>query len=345
MSIHVFRLLAVASWQIPIGVLAMRIASTLIKVLTYYMIHMKGSARVLFLSSLDSELESELHRWGVSIDKIDIYDISYLNHDIAFLDLNYGYRRERILDLFRYVKERGLNTLLAIHGVLTNLHRDPYLLRELSNQGFSRAILPIDEGVLLLTLRGYDESFFRIAIETWRKSMVKGPQPVQLNTALLLYVITKSLLTESSRRLVVEVGTGRGFSTLWLAKAVKEVGGKLVTFEVDEGKARDAETFLKKVDLLDAVEIVIDDFCRAVDAIQDKISILFIDGRKEEYHRYLQMAKRKLAKGSLVIAHNTVSHPHLVSEYLVEVYSSEFMSLTTMSDPAGVTISVYLGES
>lgn len=130
------------------------------------------------------------------------------------------------------------------------------------------------------------------------------------------------------------------FSMMWLAMAVKEIKGKLITFEMKKDRVRDAENVLKDANLLDVVTIVIDDVCKATNTIQNEISLLFIDGKKEEYYKYLQAVKEKLAKGSLIIAHNTTSHPHLMSNYIKEVYKEGYISITTMSYTVGITISV-----
>ncbi len=67
---------------------------------------------------------------------------------------------------------------------------------------------------------------------------------------------------------------------------------------------------------------------------------LFIDGWKEQYYEYLRAFEAKLASGAMIVAHNTVSNAHSMPDYLSEVYSSKYVSLTVMVDPAGATLSV-----
>jgi predicted O-methyltransferase YrrM len=46
------------------------------------------------------------------------------------------------------------------------------------------------------------------------------------------------LVKEAGARSVLEVGTSYGYSTVWLAEAARETGGKLVTLEIHPAKAQ-----------------------------------------------------------------------------------------------------------
>lgn len=49
---------------------------------------------------------------------------------------------------------------------------------------------------------------------------------------------------------VLEIGTSNGYSTLWLAEAVKRLGGRVTTIELDEGKRTMAATNFERAGLL-----------------------------------------------------------------------------------------------
>ena len=142
---------------------------------------------------------------------------------------------------------------------------------------------------------------------------------------------------------VVEVGTGLGFSTLFLAHACKEAGCRLVAIEVRDDRARRVEKELSDLGLLNHVEFVVGD-AKSVDLGLRDVVMAFIDGAKSEYHAYLESIERFLAPRALVVAHNTLSHPHHVAKYLELVYGAGFRSITVATDPAGITFSLYLGE-
>ena len=48
---------------------------------------------------------------------------------------------------------------------------------------------------------------------------------------------------------VLEVGTSNGYSAIWLAAALKETGGKLITLEFDPTRAAEAKAHLQEIGL------------------------------------------------------------------------------------------------
>src|SRR5262245_51640475 len=53
----------------------------------------------------------------------------------------------------------------------------------------------------------------------------------------------------------LEVGTSNGYSTIWLADAARETGGRVVTLEVNPDKVRQAEANLSRAGLAAYVDI------------------------------------------------------------------------------------------
>jgi len=217
----------------------------------------------------------------------------------------------------------------------------PSILRDLHDRGLGVAQVFSGLGMGIVYRRGYNDEFARRAVEVWRESVAKGPMPISVNTAKTLYALTK-FVTSWRRGRVVEVGSGLGFSTLFMAYACRETGCRLLSFEVREDRARYVESVLRELGLDECTEIVIAD-AKSFDLGSRDVVLAFIDGAKEEYHEYLLNLEKFLTKRAIVLAHNTLSHPHLVSKYIELVYSPRYRSVTVATDPAGLTLSIYLG--
>ena len=43
---------------------------------------------------------------------------------------------------------------------------------------------------------------------------------------------------------------------------------------------------------------------------------VLIDGRKDEYHKYLEVIENYLVSGALIVAHNTLSSTHVTKPYI-----------------------------
>jgi caffeoyl-CoA O-methyltransferase len=113
----------------------------------------------------------------------------------------------------------------------------------------------------------------------------------------------------------LEIGTSGGYSTLWLALACREVGRKLVTFELLQEKARLAAETFKAAGVEDVVELVVGDAREHLYAYKD-ISFCFLDAEKEVYHDCYEKIVPNLVKGGLLVADNAISHEKVLKPML-----------------------------
>src|SRR5262249_13786656 len=87
------------------------------------------------------------------------------------------------------------------------------------------------------------------ARETERPRRMRNITP---DTGRLLWSMSR---TGWASRLLV-VGTSKSFSTIWLADAARETGGRVTTLEMNPNKIALARENLAKAGLLDRVEII-----------------------------------------------------------------------------------------
>jgi predicted O-methyltransferase YrrM len=103
---------------------------------------------------------------------------------------------------------------------------------------------------------------------------------------------------------VVEVGTSTGESAIWMAMALRRTGGKLITHEIDEGRARTARENFKKAGVDDLITVIVGDAHETVKQHKDPIDVLFLDADKQGYIDYLNKLLPLVRPGGVVIAHN-----------------------------------------
>ena len=110
---------------------------------------------------------------------------------------------------------------------------------------------------------------------------------------------------------VVEFGTSFGVSTLWLAAAVHDNGGgRVLTTELEPGKAaRSRDTFARAgvgslVELRegDALETLARDLPSTID-------LVVLDGAKPLYVPVLELLRKALRPGAVVVADNVDDAP------------------------------------
>lgn len=119
----------------------------------------------------------------------------------------------------------------------------------------------------------------------------------------------------------LEIGTSGGYSAMWLALACKELGRKLITFEVLEEKVKIARETFKVTGLEDMVELVKGD---AREYLQNykNIGFCFLDAEKEDYLDCYEKVVPNMVSGGILVADNVISHKDIL-EPMIERASED----------------------
>src|SRR5438128_8741427 len=92
------------------------------------------------------------------------------------------------------------------------------------------------------------------------------------------------LIREAKPKLVVEVGTAIGYSGLWIAGTLREIGqGRLITFELDPERAAEARGNFQRAGVNGLITQHIGDAREKVAELTEAIDLLFLDGGFENY--------------------------------------------------------------
>lgn len=150
------------------------------------------------------------------------------------------------------------------------------------------------------------------------------------------------LLTEAAgARHVVEIGTSNGYSGIWFCLALRKTGGKLTTFEVDEGRHRLAGENFRRAGVDQFVTRILGDAHQQVATLDGPIDVLFLDADKEGYMDYLTKLLPKMKPGGLILAHNTTNSGRAMQDYLQAVTTNpklETMFIHADRQGLGVTL-------
>ncbi|MCK9378317.1 MAG: class I SAM-dependent methyltransferase [Syntrophobacterales bacterium] len=112
------------------------------------------------------------------------------------------------------------------------------------------------------------------------------------------------ILTENAKaKNVVEIGTGTGYSALWLCLGLKTTGGKLVTHEIEHKQVLLARANFKRAGVEDLVTVVEGDAHETVAQLKEPIDILFMDAEGENLE-YLNQLLPLVRPGGLILADN-----------------------------------------
>jgi len=193
--------------------------------------------------------------------------------------------------------------------------------------------IDIVENKLNLLHKDAKKDYMRIS-KGMVKSIFRPLQPSDFKNAYL--PISKNqgnalrqLIINQDCKYVVEFGTSFGISTIYLADAVRKTGGKVITTELIESKAKIALQNIKDANLNDYVEIRIGDAMETLKGESTPIDFLFLDGWKDLYLPFFQMLEPRFHSGTLIYADNMdMSGTHHYAEYVLKnkkVYSSQLI--------------------
>ncbi|HRD83288.1 MAG TPA: class I SAM-dependent methyltransferase [Saprospiraceae bacterium] len=148
-------------------------------------------------------------------------------------------------------------------------------------------------------------------------------------------------ILDNGYRHIVEYGTSFGISTIYLAAAARETGGKVVTTELLPEKAEKAHQSFVEAGLDNLIEIKIGDVMQTLKGYTDPIDLLFLDGWKEQYLPLTQMLEPNFREKTLLVADNLGMEG--VKQYLKYIRNSpKYRSETIGTDKGGTEFTYFI---
>jgi predicted O-methyltransferase YrrM len=141
---------------------------------------------------------------------------------------------------------------------------------------------------------------------------------------------------------VLELGGSRGYSTIWLAAGVRNLGGRVLSLESDPAKIEAWRANVEEAGLSDWAELVEGDAFETLPPIGDVFDVVFLDAEKEQYEGLFAEARTKLEPGAVVIADNVLSHVETLGAYSQARQSDPTLASVTVPLDRGLEISVLL---
>ena len=148
-----------------------------------------------------------------------------------------------------------------------------------------------------------DDAALRAVVESIEKNNI--PQiSISASQGKFLQVLVKLC----GAKMVLEIGTLAGYSTIWMARGLP-ANGKLISLEYEQLHADVASENIKRAGLADLVEIRIGKGLDLLPRLQQEnkvFDMIFIDADKPPYAEYFEWALRLSHPGTLIIADNVI---------------------------------------
>jgi predicted O-methyltransferase YrrM len=143
---------------------------------------------------------------------------------------------------------------------------------------------------------------------------------------------------------VLELGGSRGYSTIWLAAGVRNLGGHVLSLEKDPVKCEAWRESIAEAGLEDWADLIEGDAFEELPRIDDVFDVLFLDAEKEDYEALFALARTKLEPGAVVVADNVTSHEETLGLYSRARQADPTLESVTVTLDRGLELSVVLSQ-
>src|SRR5437764_14082048 len=128
--------------------------------------------------------------------------------------------------------------------------------------------------------------------------------PVERTTGQFLF----SVCAPQTDCEVLEIGAGRGYATVWLAAAVRHLGGRVLSLERDHACLADWRRNIAEAGPQETAELVEGDARETLPMIDDLFDVVFLNAANNHYEELFRLARGKLEPGAIVIADDVTLH-------------------------------------
>lgn len=116
---------------------------------------------------------------------------------------------------------------------------------------------------------------------------------------------------------ILELGCSAGYSTLWMAKALKQTGGHIYTIEADPLKIELAKQNFKDAQVEQNVTLLEEDIFEVLKNWEyGEVDFVFLDSGKNDYQQQYELLVPLLRGGGIILADNITSHPGALSSFV-----------------------------
>ena len=141
---------------------------------------------------------------------------------------------------------------------------------------------------------------------------------------------------------VLEIGGSRGYSTIWLAAGVRNLGGRVLSLESDPRKIEAWHRNVADAGLQEWAELVEGNAHETLPAIDDVFDVVFLDAEKDDYESLFELARGKVEPGALFVADNVLSHPEPLALYSAARQGDPTLLSVTVPLDRGLELSAVL---
>lgn len=158
--------------------------------------------------------------------------------------------------------------------------------------------------------------------------------------------LLSQLVRSINAKLVVELGSAIGYSTIWLARSV-DPQAKVWFVDRDPGAAEVARPYMERAKVLDRMEFFEGEALDFLESFPDEADLVFCDIDKHQYAQAFDLALPKIRTGGLFVADNSLWQGRILSRSPgsdAECVGIRRFNELTHRDPRVATVLLPIGD-
>jgi predicted O-methyltransferase YrrM len=135
--------------------------------------------------------------------------------------------------------------------------------------------------------------------------------------------IISDVIQDYGPKNILEIGTLHGYSSILMGGLLPDDNtGKVITIEIDKVNAKIARKNIEDAALANKVKVLSGSALEIVPKLHENFDMVFLDARKDEYLKYLNLVEKNLIKNAVVVADNVGIFGKSLNDYLEYVRNS-----------------------
>jgi predicted O-methyltransferase YrrM len=128
------------------------------------------------------------------------------------------------------------------------------------------------------------------------------------------------LILATKSKKVLEIGCSLGYSTIWMALALKRIQGHIYTTEIHKKRASVAKKLFSVIKMDDYITLLEADICEVLSKWNyGDIDFVFMDANEEDYLKHYELVFPFVKKGGIIIADDVIKFYKKVNSFLEKV--------------------------
>jgi predicted O-methyltransferase YrrM len=174
-----------------------------------------------------------------------------------------------------------------------------------------------------------------VAFDAARSDRRERRRNLEPDSARLLHL----LVLATGAKSLLELGSSNGYSTIWLAAAVADNEGAMVSVDLDQGRLAEARANLAAAGLEDTVELRHEDAAAALAGSPEvSFDLVFLDAERPEYPAYWADLVRIIRPGGLLAVDNVISDADEVADLRTLITADRRVTEALVPTGAGVLL-------